>query len=75
MKVTEGNNFPFFPIKIFIYPVKIMTVMNVKMNGKMNGKKSYPKPEEVIVNDLIEALENGVSLWRKEWTLVKIEEI
>jgi antirestriction protein ArdC len=42
-----------------------MTIMNVKMNAK----KSYPKPEEVIVNDLIEALENGVSVWRKEWTV------
>ena len=39
------------------------------MNVKMNGKKSYPKPEEVIVNDLIEALENGVSPWRKDWTV------
>ncbi len=39
------------------------------MNVKMNAKKSYPKPEEVIVNDLIEALENGVSVWRKEWTV------
>ena len=39
------------------------------MNVKMNAKKSYPKPEEVIVNDLIEALENGVSPWRKEWTV------
>ena len=39
------------------------------MNVKLNGKKSYPKPEEVIVNDLIEALENGVSPWRKEWTV------
>ena len=38
------------------------------MNGRMNGKKTYPKPEEVIVNDLIKALENGVNPWRKEWS-------
>ena len=31
------------------------------MNGQMNGKKSYIKPEEVIVNDLIKALETGVN--------------
>ena len=30
------------------------------MNSRMNAKKGiYAKPEEVIVNDLIEALENG----------------
>ena len=27
------------------------------MNGRMNGKKSYVKPEELIVNELIKALE------------------
>jgi len=37
------------------------------MNGRMNGKKDYVKPEEVIVNDLIRALESGVNPWRKEW--------
>ena len=37
------------------------------MNGRMNGKKDYVKPEEVIVNDLIKALESGVNPWRKEW--------
>ena len=38
------------------------------MNGRMNGKKAdYVKPEEVIVNDLIRALESGVNPWRKEW--------
>ena len=62
----KGNNFPlFFPVKIFIYPVKIMTVMN----GRMNGKKSQVKPEELIVNELIQAIESGqTKLWRKEWT-------
>ena len=43
-----------------------MTIMNAKINAK---KGIYTKPEEVIVNDLIEALENGVSPWRKEWTV------
>ena len=43
-----------------------MTTMNVKLNEK---KPIYAKPEEVIVNDLIQALENGVSPWRKEWTV------
>ena len=42
-----------------------MTVLNGKKS--MNGKKSYLKPEEVIVNDLIKALEDGVPVWRKEW--------
>ena len=38
------------------------------LNGRMNGKKAdYVKPEEVIVNDLIRALESGVNPWRKEW--------
>ena len=39
------------------------------MNGRMNGKKSYVKPEELIVNELIKALEDGVPVWRKEWTV------
>ena len=39
------------------------------MNGRMNAKKSYVKPEEVIVNELIKALEDGVPVWRKEWTV------
>lgn len=34
----------------------------------MNGKKSYVKPEELIVNELIRALEDGVPVWRKEWS-------
>ena len=38
------------------------------MNGRMNGKKSYVKPEELIVNELIKALEDGVPVWRKEWS-------
>ena len=39
------------------------------MNGRMNGKKSQVKPEELIVNELIEAIESGnTKLWRKEWT-------
>ena len=38
------------------------------MNGRMNGKKSYVKPEELIVNELIRALEDGVPVWRKDWT-------
>ncbi len=39
------------------------------MNGRMNGKKSYVKPEELIVNELIRALEDGVPVWRKDWTV------
>ena len=39
------------------------------MNGRMNGKKSYVKPEELIVNELIKALEEGVPVWRKDWTV------
>ena len=36
----------------------------------MNGKKDYVKPEELIVNELIQALESGkTNLWRKEWTV------
>ena len=37
----------------------------------MKGKKAdYVKPEQVIVNELIEALESGnTKLWRKEWTV------
>ena len=39
------------------------------MNGRMNGKKSQVKPEELIVNELIQAIESGqTKLWRKEWT-------
>ena len=34
----------------------------------MNGKKSYVKPAELIVNELIRALEDGVPVWRKEWS-------
>ena len=40
------------------------------MNGRMNAKKSQVKPEELIVNELIEAIESGqTKLWRKEWTV------
>ena len=41
------------------------------LNGRMNGKKAdYVKPEQVIVNELIQALESGnTKLWRKEWTV------
>ena len=40
------------------------------MNGHMNGKKSQVKPEELIVNELIQAIESGqTKLWRKEWTV------
>ena len=36
------------------------------MNGRMNGKKSHVKPEELIVNELIQAIESGqTKLWRK----------
>ena len=36
----------------------------------MNGRKSQVKPEDLIVNELIEALESGnTKLWRKEWTI------
>jgi antirestriction protein ArdC len=35
----------------------------------MPKKKTYsgPKPEEVLVNNLIELMEKGTSPWRKEW--------
>ena len=41
------------------------------LNGRMNGKKAdYVKPEQVIVNELIQALESGnTKLWRKDWTV------
>ncbi len=41
------------------------------MNGRMKGKKAdYVKPEQVIVNELIQALESGnTKLWRREWTV------
>ena len=40
------------------------------MNGRINAKKDYVKPEELIVNELIEALESGnTKLWRKEWSV------
>ena len=40
------------------------------MNGRMNAKKSQIKPEELIVNELIQAIESGnTKLWRKEWTV------
>ena len=41
------------------------------LNGRMKGKKAdYVKPEELIVNELIQALESGnTKLWRKEWTI------
>ena len=40
------------------------------MNGRMKAKKDYVKPEELIVNELIQALESGnTKLWRKEWTV------
>jgi len=40
------------------------------LNGRMNAKKDYVKPEELIVNELIEALESGnTKLWRKEWSV------
>ena len=36
----------------------------------MNAKKSQVKPEELIVNELIEAIESGnTKLWRKEWSV------
>ena len=38
----------------------------------MNGRKKadYVKPEELIVNELIQALESGnTKLWRKDWTV------
>ena len=38
----------------------------------MNGRKKadYVKPEELIVNELIQALESGnTKLWRKEWSV------
>ena len=36
----------------------------------MNGKKSQVKPEELIVNELIEAIESGnTKLWRKDWSV------
>ena len=37
----------------------------------LKGKKAdYVKPEQVIVNELIQALESGnTKLWRKEWTV------
>ena len=39
------------------------------MNGR-KAKKDYVKPEQVIVNELIQALESGnTNLWRKEWTV------
>jgi antirestriction protein ArdC len=41
-----------------------MTVMNARK------KADYVKPEELIVNELIQALESGnTKLWRKEWTV------
>ena len=40
------------------------------LNGRMNAKKDYVKPEQVIVNELIQALESGnTKLWRKEWSV------
>ena len=41
------------------------------LNGRMNGKKAdYVKHEQVIVNELIEAIESGnTNLWRKEWSV------
>ena len=40
------------------------------MNGRMKAKKDYVKPEELIVNELIQALESGnTKLWRKEWSV------
>ena len=39
------------------------------MSGRMNAKKSYVKPEELIVNELIKALEAGVPVWRKDLTV------
>ena len=41
------------------------------MSGRMKGKKAdYVKPEQVIVNELIQALESGnTKLWRKEWSV------
>jgi len=39
------------------------------MNGR-KVKKDYVKPEELIVNELIQALESGqTNLWRKEWSV------
>ena len=40
------------------------------LNGRMKAKKDYVKPEELIVNELIQALESGnTKLWRKEWSV------
>ena len=40
------------------------------LNGRMKTKKDYVKPEELIVNELIQALESGnTKLWRKEWSV------
>ena len=40
------------------------------LNSRMKAKKDYVKPEELIVNELIQALESGnTKLWRKEWTV------
>ena len=39
------------------------------MNGR-KAKKDFVKPEELIVNELIQALESGqTNLWRKEWSV------
>ena len=38
-------------------------------NEWQKKKRSYVKPEELIVNELIKALEDGVPVWRKEWTV------
>ena len=37
----------------------------------MKAKKAQIKPEELIVNELIEAIESGrgKNLWRKEWSV------
>ena len=40
------------------------------LNSRMKAKKDYVKPEELIVNELIQALESGnTKLWRKEWSV------
>lgn len=34
----------------------------------MAKARNFPKPEEVLVNDLIELMSQGKTPWRKEWT-------
>ena len=55
---------------IFPFSCKNFSFILKKINAVMNGRKSQVKPEDLIVNELIEALESGnTKLWRKEWTI------